>query len=81
MLGLAMLIYGILNIVDRRVSLSGYLRDLLTTKDCLFRLSDPLPYFVQLVVFLQFILIGWKNNTSALEASTRDICWNEQEIG
>ena len=81
MLGLAMLIYGILNIVDRRVSLSGYLRDLLTTKDCLFRLSDPFPYFFQLIVFLQFILIGWKNNTSTLEASTRDICWNEQEIG
>jgi hypothetical protein len=67
--------------VNRRVSPSGYLRDLLTTKDCLFRLSDPIPYFVQLIVFLQFILIGWKNSSSALEASTRDICWNKQGIG
>lgn len=81
MLGLAMLIYGILNIVDRRISLSRYLRDMLTTKDCLFRFSDPVPYFFQLVVFIQFILIGWRNRTSALEASTRDICWNEQGYG
>ncbi len=77
MLGLAMLIYGILNVLKRRVPLRQYLKDIFTTRDCLFRLSDPLPYVFQFMAFLQFFWVGVRGRTSALEASTQDICWNE----
>lgn len=80
MLGLAMIVYGLRNAFRCPTKLLRYFIDLVSTKDVVFRLQDPLPFFAQFLTFFQFLVIGWRFRISAIQASTHDICWNQSTV-
>ncbi len=76
---LAMWLYG-LPTIRTRADFLNWVRFIVQGKDVLFKISDPLPIFHQLLCFAVLAFQGLKSGTSAIEASTADIEWNGGEI-
>ena len=75
MLGTAMLVYGLPDALKKR-NLGAWLRTFSQSRDVIWDLRDPLPFFLQWRSILAYLALGMKHNISALEASTFDIEWN-----
>lgn len=75
MLGTAMLVYGLPSAFRMR-NLGEWLKTFLQSKDVIWDLHDPLPFFLQWHSILAYLALGMKRKISALEASTFDIEWN-----
>ena len=61
--------------------LSAWLSALLSSRDVLWRWSDPLPGLLWPLGYLYFAWVAWRERISAVEASTFDIEWNSERSG
>lgn len=75
MLGTAMLIYG-LPVALKKRNLGAWLKTFLQGDDVIWDFHDPLPFFLQWRSILSYLILGMRQEISALEASTFDIEWN-----
>jgi len=75
MLASAMLIYGLPDSV-RSKYFGKWLKSFTSSQDVIFKLRDPLPFFMQGASILSYIILSIKQKVSLLEASTYDIEWN-----
>ena len=79
MIALAMLLYG-LSQCKEFASLQRWLKIFWHSKDVIFSLDDPVPFFQQFVMMKTLYTICCTGGTSMLEATTCDIEWNGEDI-
>ncbi|KAF3887518.1 MULTISPECIES: ATP-grasp domain-containing protein [Nostocales] len=79
-IAMAMIVYGLPSAI-RSGSLGRWLEIFMRTKDVVFRLSDPLPFFHLWIVLFQFIHMSRRSGLTLQQASTQDIEWDGEEIG
>ncbi len=79
MIAIAMIIYSFASAILSN-KLSDWFHKFMTSKDVIFRLSDPLPFFYLWVVMFQFWQMSQTNNISFQQASTMDIEWDGETI-
>lgn len=72
----ALCLYAIPSIRAR--GLSAWLSALFSSRDVLWRWSDPLPGLLWPLGYLYFAWVAWRERISAVEASTFDIEWNSE---
>ncbi|MDJ0616575.1 MAG: ATP-grasp domain-containing protein [Calothrix sp. MO_192.B10] len=79
MITIAMIIYGLPSAI-----ISGRLWEwwkiFIRTKDVIFRIDDPIPFFHLWVVLGQFLIMSWQTKQTLQEVTTRDIEWDGEEI-
>lgn len=80
MIAMAMVVYSLASAISSN-RLGDWFKKFITSKDVIFRLSDPLPFFHLWIVLLQFWQMSRNNGISLQQASTRDIEWDGEEIG
>jgi predicted ATP-grasp superfamily ATP-dependent carboligase len=79
MIAMAMFIYSLFpSILSNQFG--NWLKRFISSKDVIFRLSDPLPALNLWLIIMQFWQISRKNGISLQQASTQDIEWNGEEI-
>jgi predicted ATP-grasp superfamily ATP-dependent carboligase len=79
MLGLAMIIYSFFPAI-KSYNLRDWFRKFINSKDVIFKLDDPLPFFYLGVIMFQFTICSLTDNITLQEASTIDIEWNGEII-
>ncbi|GAB1540480.1 ATP-grasp domain-containing protein [Scytonema sp. NUACC21] len=79
MIAMAMIVYGLASAISSR-RLGSWLKIFTSTKDVVFRLSDPLPFFHLWIVLLQFIQMSRKSQQTLQQVSTRDIEWDGEDL-
>lgn len=72
---LAMLVYAAPHLKSLKKCMSWF-KCLLKGKDVVFRWSDPLPFFTQFLLLINFFNISQKKKLSLIKATTHDIEWN-----
>jgi hypothetical protein len=80
MIAMAMIVYSLASAISSN-KLGDWFKKFNTSKDVIFRLSDPVPFFHLWIVLLQFWQMSRNNAISLQQASTRDIEWDGEEIG
>jgi len=80
MIAMAMIVYSLASAISSH-RLGDWFKKFVTSKDVIFWLSDPLPFFHLWIVLLQFWQMSRNNGISLQQASTRDIEWDGEEIG
>lgn len=80
MIAMAMIVYSFASAISSN-KLGDWFKKFITSKDVIFRLSDPVPFFHLWIVLLQFWQMSRNNSISLQQASTQDIEWDGEEIG
>ncbi|MUG99514.1 ATP-grasp domain-containing protein [Scytonema sp. UIC 10036] len=78
-IAMAMIVYGLPSAIGSG-RLGGWLNMFVRTKDVVFRLSDPLPFFHLWIVLFQFIQMSCRSGLTLQQVSTQDIEWDGEEI-
>jgi hypothetical protein len=76
---MAMIIYGLPSAIFSG-RLGEWWQIFIGTKDVIFRINDPIPFFHLWVVLGQFLIMSWQTKQTLQEVSTRDIEWDGEEI-
>lgn len=79
MIALAMLSYG-LSQCKEFAGLQRWMKTFWHSKDVIFSLDDPVPFFQQFVIMKTLYSIYCNRGTSMIEATTYDIEWNGEDI-
>jgi predicted ATP-grasp superfamily ATP-dependent carboligase len=79
MLSTGMLVYGLGASLKKR-RLWKWLQTILSSRDVIFDVLDPLPYLLQWRGILAYLKLGRMHRLSLLAASTFDIEWNGEDI-
>lgn len=79
MIAAAMLSFGLKDASSKR-QLMRYLRKLFTSRDVLFRWSDPLPTLCLPLTFGELCWVAFRERMSLQQASTQDIEWNGEPL-
>jgi len=80
MIAMAMIVYSLFAAISSH-KLGDWFKKFITSKDVIWQLSDPLPFFHLWIVMLQFWQMSRNHGMSLQQASTRDIEWDGEEIG
>lgn len=79
MIAMAMVVYSLTSAISSN-KLGDWLKKFIVSKDVIFRISDPLPFFHLWIVLLQFWQMSRHNSSGLQQISTQDIEWNGEEI-
>jgi predicted ATP-grasp superfamily ATP-dependent carboligase len=79
MIAMAMLIYGFPSSLKSN-QIIKWIKIFLNTKDVIFRISDPMPFWSIWVILWQSLQLSLKTGLSLQEVSTQDIEWNGENI-